>query len=279
MTTLGLVAAATERFAAAGVDSPRFDAEELAAHVLGVRRAGIVLAPAMTRDQEAAYGALVERRAARVPLQHLVGSTGFRRLELLVGPGVFVPRPETESVVAWALEALRGIPAPLVADLCTGSGTIALALTDELPAGATVHAVERDPGAFAWLRRNITATGLAVHAHLGDAGDALAELDGTLDLVASNPPYVAEHERAHVDPEVADHDPEIALFAGDDGLDVVRVVERAAWRLLRPGGVLVVEHSDRQGRSAPALLGGRWLEVADHRDLAGRDRFVTARRP
>ena len=280
MSVLPLVSAGATRLEAAGVDSPRFDAEELAAHVLGVRRGDLALAEAMTGEQQAAYDALLARRADRVPLQHLVGSTGFRHIELLVGPGVFVPRPETESVVQWALDALAGVPAPLVVDLCTGSGTIALSLADELPAGAVVHAVERDPGAHAWLLKNIAATGLPVHAHLGDAADALPDLDGSLDLVASNPPYVAEHERGDVDPEVVDHDPEIALFAGDDGLDVVRIVESAARRLLRPGGLLVVEHSDRQGRSAPALFEALgWEEVADHRDLAGRDRFVTARKP
>lgn len=283
---LELVAAAEGRLAVAGVDSARFDAEELAAHVLGVRRPALPIAAPMTGGQAADYEALVSRREARVPLQHLVGSTGFRRIELLVGAGVFVPRPETESVVQWALDALRasGVPQPLVADLCSGSGTIALALADELPAGAVVHAVERDPAAFAWLERNIAHCARSgvnpVHAHLGDAGDALPDLDARLDLVASNPPYVAEHERGQVEPEVVDHDPEIALFAGSDGLDVVRVVERTGWRLLRPGGRLVIEHSDRQGTTAPALLQAQgWNEVADHRDLAGRDRFVTARRP
>ncbi len=286
MTVLAAVSAAATRLAAAGVESPRFDAEELAAHVLGLRRGGLALAPAFAPDQQTAYDGLVERRAERVPLQHLVGSTGFRHIELLVGPGVFVPRPETESVVQWALDALVATgPAPYaVVDLCTGSGTIALALADEMPPGAVVHAVERDPGAYAWLQKNVAAAvlgrGTAVQAHLADAVDALPGMDGTLDLVVSNPPYVAVHERGDVDPEVVDHDPEIALFAGDDGLDVVRVVERAARRLLRPGGLLVVEHSDRQGETAPALLRGRgWQDVADHRDLAGRDRFVTAVQP
>lgn len=280
MSTLARVAEAAAELAAAGVDSSRFDAEELAAHVLRVRRGDLALDPPMTTEQQRDFAALVGRRAARTPLQHLVGSTGFRRIELLVGPGVFVPRPETESVVQWALDALAGTPAPRLVDLCTGSGTIALALASELPPGAEVHAVERDPGAFAWLEKNIAHTGLAVVPHLGDAGDALPDLDGSLDLVASNPPYVAEHERSQVEVEVVDHDPEIALFAGDDGLDVIRIVARAAWRLLKPGGLLVVEHSDRQGSSAPALLAqGGWLDVADHRDLAGRDRFATARRP
>jgi release factor glutamine methyltransferase len=149
--------------------------------------------------------------------------------------------------------------------------------------GATVHAVERDPAALEWARRNAEARRAAgdpaVHLHLGSVEGCLPELDGTVDLVASNPPYVAEDERHLPDPEVVDHDPEVALFAGDDGLDVVRLVEQAARRLLRPGGLLVVEHSDRQGESAPAVLtaAGGWADVADHEDLTGRPRFVTAR--
>lgn len=220
-----------------------------------------------------------------MPLQHLTGSVGFRWIELQVGPGVFVPRPETESVVQWAVDAVRavdGLAAPLVVDLCTGSGAIALALANELP-GATVHAVEQDPGALVWAGRNaenrLGAGDPEVHLHLGSAEDALTELDGTVDLVVSNPPYIPEGERHLVDPEVADHDPQSALFAGADGLDVVRLVEQAARRLLRPAGLVVVEHSDRQGQSAPAVFteAGGWTEVEDHQDLTGRDRFVTAR--
>jgi release factor glutamine methyltransferase len=147
-----------------------------------------------------------------------------------------------------------------------------------------VHAVERDPDALAWTRRNaanrVKAGDPEVQLHLGSAEDALPGFDGTLDLVISNPPYVATTESHIPDPEVLDHDPGIALWAGEDGLDVIRLVEQAARRLLKPGGLLVVEHSDRQGESAPALLeaAGGWTEVADHRDDAGRDRYVTARR-
>ena len=217
-----------------------------------------------------------------MPLQHLVGTAGFRYLDLEVGPGVFVPRPETECVVQWAVDAVKGLEAPVLVDLCTGSGTIALSLAHEVR-GATVHAVERDPGALEWARRNartrVEAGDPEVHLHLGPVEGCLPELDGTVDLVASNPPYVAEHERDLPDPEVVDHDPEIALFAGDDGLAVIRDVERAARRLLKPGGRVVVEHSDRQGESAPAVFreAGGWAEVADHEDLTGRPRYVTAR--
>ena len=276
---------ATARLAAAGVDSPEHDARALAVHVLGLSRpSDLLLVDGLDPDQAAAYDELVGRRAERVPLQHLTGSVGFRYIELEVGPGVFVPRPETESVVQWAVDAIKaeGWTAPLCVDLCTGSGTIAFALANEVP-GATVHAVERDPDALAWTRRNaalrVQAGDPEVQLHLGSAEDALPGLDGTLDLVISNPPYVATTEAHIPDPEVVDHDPGIALWAGEDGLDVVRLVEQAARRLLKPGGLLVVEHSDRQGRSAPALLeqAGGWTEVADHRDYADRDRYVTAR--
>ncbi|GAC1332332.1 MAG: peptide chain release factor N(5)-glutamine methyltransferase [Mycobacteriales bacterium] len=278
------IATATDRLAAAGVDSPRHDAEALAAHVLGVGRGELTLVTHLG-PLAPAYADLVDRRAAREPLQHLVGTVGFRHLELVVGPGVFVPRPETESVVQWALDAARAErwPAPLVVDLCTGSGTMALSIAQELP-GARVHGVERDPVALEWTARNaelrVAAGDPPVTLHLGDVADALPELDGTVDLVVSNPPYVAVGERAQVDPEVRDHDPEIALWAGDDGLDVIRLVEATARRLLHPGGLLVVEHSDRQGVAVPALLHerGGWTEIADHRDYADRDRYATARR-
>jgi release factor glutamine methyltransferase len=279
------VRAATTRLEQAGVASPEHDARALAVHVLGLDRlSDLLMVDDLQPEQASAYDELVARRADRVPLQHLTGSVGFRHIVLEVGPGVFVPRPETESVVQWAVDAVRerGWTAPLCVDLCTGSGTIAFALANELP-GATVHAVERDPDALAWTRRNaanrVAAGDPEVHLHLGSAEDALPELDGQLDLVISNPPYVATTEAHIPDPEVLDHDPGIALWAGEDGLDVVRLVEQAARRLLKPGGLLVVEHSDRQGRSAPALLEGLggWADVADHRDDAGRDRYVTAR--
>jgi release factor glutamine methyltransferase len=279
------VRTATDRLAAAGVDSPEHDARALAVHVLGLDRpSDLLMVDDLQPEQATAYDELVARRADRVPLQHLTGSVGFRHIVLEVGPGVFVPRPETESVVQWAVDAVRaqGWQSPLCVDLCTGSGTIAFALANELP-GATVHAVERDPDALAWTRRNaanrVAAGDPEVQLHLGSAEDALPELDGQLDLVISNPPYVATTEAHIPDPEVLDHDPGIALWAGEDGLDVVRLVEQAARRLLKPGGLLVVEHSDRQGRTAPALLEGLggWAEVTDHQDYAGRDRYVTAR--
>ena len=286
MTSLrDAVRSAADRLSAAGVDSPEHDARALAVHVLGLAKpSDLLMVDHLLAEQATAYEELVARRADRVPLQHLTGSVGFRHITLEVGPGVFVPRPETESVVQWAVDALRaeGVSSPVCVDLCAGSGTIAFALAHEVP-GAVVHAVERDPGALAWTRRNaanrVAAGDPEVQLHLGSAEGALPGLDGTVDLVISNPPYVATNEAHIPDPEVVDHDPGIALWAGEDGLDVVRLVEQAARRLLRPGGLLVVEHSDRQGRTAPALLeqAGGWSEVQDHRDLAGRDRYVTAR--
>ena len=277
------LAAATHRLAAAGVDSPEHDARALAVHVLGLAKpSDLLLVDDLDEDRTAAYNELVRRRADRVPLQHLTGSVGFRWIELEVGPGVFVPRPETESVVQYAVDALRGVDAPLCVDLCTGSGTIAFALANEVP-GAAVHAVERDPDALAWTRRNaanrVKAGDPEVQLHLGSAQDALPGFDGSLDLVISNPPYVATTEAHLPDLEVVDHDPAIALWAGKDGLDVIRLVEQAARRLLKPGGLVVVEHSDRQGRTAPELFeqAGGWAEITDHQDYAGRDRYVTAR--
>ncbi len=279
------IAAATSRLTAAGVGSPEHDARALAVHVLGLAKpSDLLMVDDLDEQTATAYDELVGRRAERVPLQHLTGSVGFRYIELEVGPGVFVPRPETESVVQWAVDAVarEGWAAPLLVDLCTGSGTIAFALANEVP-GAVVHAVERDPGALAWTRRNaenrVKAGDPEVQLHLGSVEGCLLELDGTVDLVASNPPYVATTERHIPDPEVVDHDPEIALFAGEDGLDVVRLVEQAARRLLTPGGLVVVEHSDRQGQTAPAVFtgAGGWDDVQDHQDLTGRDRFVTAR--
>ena len=279
------IRAAGEQLDAAGVASPEHDARALAVHVLGLAKlSDLMMLDELDHAQAAAYAELVARRVQRVPLQHLTGTVGFRYIELAVGSGVFVPRPETESVVQWAVDAVRreGWANPLCVDLCTGSGTIAFALANELP-GATVHAVERDPQALEWTRRNaalrVAAGDPEVHLHLGSVEGCLPALDGRLDLVVSNPPYVATTEAHLPDPEVVDHDPAIALWAGQDGLDVVRLVEQAARRLLRPGGLVVVEHSDRQGGSAPELFAtaGGWIEVADHRDATGRDRYVTAR--
>ncbi|MDP9240482.1 MAG: peptide chain release factor N(5)-glutamine methyltransferase [Actinomycetota bacterium] len=271
------VTAAAARLAAADVTSPRHDAEVLAAHVLGIRRAALCTAQGWDTARAQAFDDLIAERARRVPLQHLTGVAGFRYLDLAVGPGVFVPRPETEALVSWGLSQLAGVHAPVVVDLCAGSGAIGLSVALELPA-ATVYAVEREALALAWLHRN--AEGTVVQVVAGDATDPnlLAGLDGDVDLVLSNPPYIPVG--SVVEPEVAEHDPPAALWGGADGLQVLRRVAARAQALLRPGGQLGVEHGDRQGQAVPALLAaaGGWEDVADHPDLTGRDRFTTARR-
>lgn len=276
MTALrtALVAAA-RRLDEAGVASPRFDAEELAAHALGVERRDLWRHDEVG-DRLATFEAYVRRRAAREPLQHITGRAYFRHLTLAVGPGVFVPRPETEVVAQAAIDAARGAVDPVVVDLCTGSGAIALAVADEVP-HARVHAVEADPAAHAWAVRNCAGT--RVDLRLGDMAAAFGDLDGSVDVVVSNPPYIPL-DAVIRDAEVATHDPAPALWGGEDGLDAVRVVEAVAARLLRPGGVVVVEHADLQGTSAPAVFtaAGYWADVRDHHDLAGRDRFLTASR-
>lgn len=270
------IAAAERRLAQAGVASPRRDAEELAAHVLGVDRGGLLLAGSI---DAARFEELVSARAQRRPLQHLTGVAHFRRVSLAVGPGVFVPRPETEVMVGHIIDFARTFPAGAVAvDLCTGSGAIALALATEVP-GLVVHAVELDPGAHAWARRNLAGSG--VHLYLGDAADALPELEGTVDVVVSNPPYIPLQAWESVAVEARDHDPPPALWGGgDDGLEVVRAVERTAARLLRPAGRVAVEHADVQGAATLAVFAGtgRWAQVRDHRDLTGRDRYLSAAR-
>lgn len=265
------------------MESPRVDAELLLGHVLGLSRAGLITVDDVDDDAVRRFTALVEQRADRVPLQHLTGRAPFRHLELAVGPGVFVPRPETELLAGWVLEQVAGIAAPVVVDLGAGSGALALSIAHE-HAGARVTAVERDPGAIEWTRHNAAARAAAGDAAVdvlaGDMTDPglLRDLDGVADAVVSNPPYVPEGAR--VPREVGDHDPPLALWGGPDGLDVVRGLVRTAARLLKPGGVLGIEHADQQGDALPALVraAGGWTDVEDHRDLAGRPRFTTARR-
>ncbi len=271
---------AATRLAAGGVASPDHDAAELLAHVLGTSRGRLPLVEEVPAARLSAYDELVGRRAAREPLQHLTGTAAFRHVELAVGPGVFVPRPETELLAGWAVDRAREVTtadhAPVLVDLCTGSGAIAASLADEVP-GAEVHAVELDEGAHAWAERNLAGTG--VDLRQGDMAEAFPELDGTVDVVACNPPYIPLEAFASVAPEARDHDPALALWSGQDGLDAMRVLEATAARLLHPGGWVGAEHADVQGESAAAvfLATGRWTQVRDHEDLAGRARFVTAR--
>ena len=277
------ILAATKLLDNAGVPSPQHDAEALAAHLLGIPRLKLGLHPLVEPQWSQDYRALVDRRSSRIPLQHLTGEAVLGRTVVAVGPGVFIPRPETEVLVEWALAAIRDLTAPVVVDLCTGSGAIALAIAQARP-DAQVYAVERADGALAWARRNIAvhtdAGGSRIDLRCGDVTDQrlLADLDGTADLVTANPPYVPQG--TVVDPEVSLHDPAEAVFAGPDGLDVIRPLVSIAAGLLRPGGVLAVEHDERHGASVPALLAARRVlaDVVDHDDLTGRPRFVTARR-
>jgi release factor glutamine methyltransferase len=273
---------AAARLAEAEVESPRADAEQIAAHVHGVRRGELHAVPDDAFD--ARFWQAVDRRAAREPLQHITGRAYFRHLELSIGPGVFAPRPETEVMTGWAIDRLReaDVARPVVVDLGTGSGAIALSIALEVPA-ARVHAVEADPLALAYAERNVAAysarepyPGRRVWLAGADFAAALGELDGAVDLVISNPPYIPLG--AAVPPEVGEYDPPSALWSGPDGLDAIRVIQMAADRLLRPGGRAAVEHGAPQGTAVRAVFasGGGWQDIAQHRDLAGCDRFVTA---
>jgi release factor glutamine methyltransferase len=267
----------------AGVASPRADAELLAAHVLDTERTRLPLIPLVDVTLVERLRHLVRRRAARVPLQHLTGWSAMGAITVGVGPGVFVPRPETELLLAWGLATLEGVTAPVVVDLCTGSGALALALVNARQ-DATVYAVDNAPSALAWARRNANARVAAgdtpIGLHSGDvtSPSTLAELDGTAHLVLCNPPYVPSG--TPVPPEVADHDPRSAVFAGPDGLAVIRPVISTAARLLRPGGGVAIEHDDSHGEVVPALLRARAVltDVRSHPDLTGRPRFATALR-
>jgi release factor glutamine methyltransferase len=277
------VAIATARLAEVGIDSPRADAEIIAAHVHGIGRGELHRVPDAGFDPR--FWDEVARRAAREPLQHITGLAYFRYLELEVGPGVFVPRPETEVMTGWAISQLRemDVAEPLVADLGTGSGAIALAIAQEVPR-ARVHAVEADPLARQWAGKNIARTaGAAPHTagrvtlHGADFADPSSLPAGSFDLVISNPPYIPVG--ASVPPEVGEYDPSAALWSGADGLDAIRVIEGAARLLLRPGGLVAVEHGAPQGAAVYWVFAEErgWRDTRNHKDLAGRDRFVTAR--
>ncbi|MES1212671.1 MAG: peptide chain release factor N(5)-glutamine methyltransferase, partial [Leifsonia sp.] len=261
----------------------------LLGHVLGLSRGQVqakaVVDAAIDPEQRLAVLEAVERRAAREPLQHITGRAPFRGLELAVGPGVFVPRPETESVAQAAIDALLAVPspAPRAIDLGTGSGAIAISIATEVPHSEVV-AVENAPRAFVWARQNVRQAAAPnlrlIFADLAELPAELdgAPLDGTFDVVVSNPPYIPLGAVPR-DPEVRLHDPEAALYGGADGLDVVRGISIRAAALLRPGGTLVLEHGEQQGAAVRELLGADgWRAPATFRDLLGRDRTTTATR-
>ncbi|HEU4848981.1 MAG TPA: peptide chain release factor N(5)-glutamine methyltransferase [Terrimesophilobacter sp.] len=275
---------AVAELAAAGVPDPEVDAELLIGHALGLGRgevqARIAMDAVVGEEEAATLQPLVARRAAREPLQHLTGRAPFRNLELAVGPGVFIPRPETEQVAQFAIDALLATaePEPVAVDLGTGSGAIALALATEVP-HARVFAIELSPEAHAWAARNIAASGAPnLELVLGDLAGAFPELDGRAAVVISNPPYVPM-DAVPRDPEVRLFDPSTALYGGEDGLDVVRIVSRTALRLLHQGGTLVIEHGELQGEAIAGLLAADgWRATATHPDLLGRPRATTALR-
>jgi release factor glutamine methyltransferase len=265
---------ATATLAAAGVASPRGDAELLAAHVLGTTRGRFALIDTLGDDFPDRYAELVAARARRIPLQHLTGTAAFGPVTLHVGPGVFVPRPETEALLAWAIRQRLGSQ-PVVVDLCTGSGALAVALALHLPA-ARVVAVDNSTDALQYARRN--SAGTTVDVRRGDVRDPtlFADLDGKVDLVVANPPYLPDS--ADVEAEVAEHDPPAALFGGPDGMAVIEPTVALAARWLKPAGRLAIEHDDSTSAAVKALLEAGFDEITGHADLAGRPRFVTARR-
>lgn len=268
----------------AGIESADVDAELLIGWVLGLSR-GQVQAKAITgtvisEPDAAAISTAVARRVTREPLQHITGRAPFRNFELAVGPGVFVPRPETELVVQFAIDALAAVAHanPIGVDLGSGSGAIAIAMATEV-VHATIYGVENSTEAFPWTQKNFdTIAGENARAVFADLADALSELNGTVDVVISNPPYIPLGAIPR-DPEVRLFDPERALYGGVDGLDVVHQVSATARRLLHPGGTLVLEHGELQGSAIAKLLrADGWNAVATHRDLLGRDRSTTALR-
>ena len=269
------VTAATAILRDAGVPSPRVDAELLADHLLNVglgRLRAMMLGDAPAPE---GYEALVAERASRIPLQHITGVAHFRYLELAVGPGVFIPRPETESVVQLVIDHVKGMAQPRIVDLGTGSGAIAGSIAHEVP-GAEVHAVEFSPFAHAWAAKNLAPLG--VHLVLGDLRNALQELNGTVDVVVSNPPYIPS-EAIPNEPEVALHDPPEALYGGGaDGMELPTAAAASAARLLVPGGYFVMEHAEVQAEWIAAMLGrsGSWTRIGTHRDLNGKERATSA---
>ncbi|KUI00908.1 protein-(glutamine-N5) methyltransferase, release factor-specific [Mycolicibacterium acapulense] len=275
-TTLSqTIDAAATVLAEAGVATPRVDAELLAAHVLGTDRGRLRFIEAGPEFAQR-YDDLIARRARRVPLQHLVGTAAFGPVDVHVGPGVFIPRPETEALLEWAL-AQRLPDAPVIVDLCTGSGALALALANDRP-DARIIAVDDSESALQYARRNLAGTGVEVVCADVTAPTLLPELDGSVDLIVANPPYIPDG--AQLELEVADHDPAHALFGGPDGMRVIEAIVGLAGRWLRTGGLVAVEHDDTTSdRTVECFrLATRFDDVTARRDLTGRPRFVTARR-
>lgn len=274
------LAMASQKLSEVGVPSPQADATWLLCHVLDTNRSDlltrITFDQELTIEQLADFLAALSRREKREPLQHITGKAAFRSLELMVGPGVFVPRPETEQVVQYAIDYLRQLPKPGVAiDLGTGSGAIAIAMATEVPQ-TKVYAVELSDAAFAYAAKNIEANAAMVELRLGAMQNVVSDLVGGLDVVISNPPYIP-NSAIPKDPEVRNYDPELALYGGEDGLDVIRDISGIAAALLRSGGLLVLEHADGQSEAIrELLLNDGWLSVNAFQDASLRYRTITA---
>ena len=271
---------ASEKLTEAGVPSPQADATWLLCHILDTDRSDlltrITFDQSLTAAQLDDFLVALARREKREPLQHITGKAAFRSLELSVGPGVFVPRPETEQVVQYAIDYLRQLPTPGVAiDLGTGSGAIAIAMAIEVPQ-TKVYAVELSQAAFDYAAKNIEANAAAVELRLGAMQEMVSDLVGELDVVISNPPYIPD-SAIPIDPEVRNFDPELALYGGEDGLDVIRDISSIAAALLRAGGLLVLEHADGQSDAIrELLLNDGWLSVSAFQDATMRYRTITA---
>lgn len=282
MSLAAVVASTRDRLARAGVASPAVDAEMLVAWVLGLSRSELLVRVLRGDESDSAtveaLEPLVLRRESREPLQHLMGSAPFMTFELEVGPGVFVPRPETQSLAEHAIAHAQNFgvneAGVSILDLCSGSGALAIALARAIP-WANVSALEASAEAFSYLERNVAALApdvKVVHSSVAEFAGVVQE--HSVDMIVANPPYVPEHQVPN-EPEVADFDPPMALFGGPDGLDVVREIVALALDALRPGGVLIMEHSNLQGAEVAALLVARGFRlVATEQDLVGRDRFT-----
>lgn len=270
-----LLSRGSQLLASVGIESADNDAQLLAAHVLGISKgelqAQLFLDPEISETRE--IESLFQKRSERIPLQHLTGVAYFRNLTLAVGPGVFIPRPETEGVVDLALQAL---PAEGIAvDLCTGSGAIAVSIATER-ADSKVYAWELNPESEPWLRKNLRGNVELVMGDIAEDHKLFHELAGQVDVVISNPPYIPSWA-VPKDLEVQLHDPAMALYGGEDGMDIIRVVSKRALQLLKPGGYLVVEHADTQGQLVADLFqSDGWHNIAIHKDLTNRDRSVSA---
>jgi len=276
-----LVFAGSKQLETAGVQSPVVDAELLAAHVLGISRGElqtkIIIDEEVSNEQVEHISELLAKRAERIPLQHLTGVAHFRNLSLRVGKGVFIPRPETEVVTELALAVLKAIPCETVAvDLCAGSGAISVSLASESP-NTKVFAWELNQESRPFLEQNVAGHNVEVFFDdIANDSEQFEKLAGKVDVLISNPPYIPS-EAIPRDVEVRLHDPALALYGGEDGMDVMKVVVKRANELLRSGGFVVVEHADDQALIVANLFeAAGFAQVRSHKDLNGKDRAVSA---